>query len=507
MRILKHFVICLFVTLIAGAFESDAQNVNVKQFGAVGDGKTMDTKAIQQAIDACNKKGGGKVVIPIGTFLSGSIYLRSGVELYLSKGAVLLGSSKPADYEKHVNYALILAGGQHDIGIKGEGTVDGQGRELAQNVIKLWKAGLLKDNTGKDRPDEKYRPQIIDLEKCSNVTVSGITIKNSSCWVQTYDKCTNLIIDHIKVNSTAYWNNDGIDIVDCYKARITNCDINSADDGICLKSGDSTASCNDIYIGDCRIRSSASALKFGTASTGGFQHIKVRNLTIFDTYRSAIALECVDGGFIKDIDIQNVKATNTGNGIFIRLGKRRKDRPMGMIDSVLIKNVEVHIPAIKPDKGYETEGPLDKEHYNTLPSSIVGLPGGKIDHIKLENINLYYEGRSKTEYAYRPIDSLSAVPERPANYPEFTMFGELPAWGFYIRHAGSVTLKNVNVVCSNADYRPAIVADEVVYLKVVRLRVDSKGVKKEAIILKNVKTKQFKKLTIPDGIDAIHVLP
>lgn len=325
--------------------------------------------------------------------------------------------------------------------------------------------------------------------------------------MQTYDKCTNLIIDNIKVNSTAYWNNDGIDIVDCYKARITNCDINSADDGICLKSGDSTTCCNDIYIADCRIRSSASALKFGTASTGGFQHIKVRRLTIFDTYRSAIALECVDGGFIKDIDIKNVKATNTGNAIFIRLGKRRKDRPTGIIDSVLIKNIEVHIPSIKPDKGYEIDGPLDKEHYNVLPSSVVGLQGGKIDHIVLENINLYYEGGSKIDYAYRPVDSLSVVPERLPNYPEFSMFGELPAWGFYIRHADGVTLKNVNLVCSGTDYRPAIVADDAGYFNVVKLKVDGKSQVQPAIILKAIKTKQFKKLTIPGGINAIRILP
>ena len=507
MNILKYVIICLFITMGPAGFVCYAQGINIKQFGAVGDGKTIDTKAIQHAIDSCSKKRHGKVIIPAGTFLSGSIYLKTGVQLYLSKGAVLLGSSNPADYEKTVNYALILATSQHDIAIKGEGTIDGQGRELAQNVVKMWKAGLLKENTGKDRPDEKYRPQIIDMEHCSDVTITGITIKNSSCWVQTYDKCTNLVIGHITVNSTAYWNNDGFDIVDCYKVRITNCNINSADDGICLKSGDSAASCNDIYIADCRIRSSASALKFGTASAGGFQHIKVRNLTIFDTYRSAVALECVDGGFIKNIDIKNIKATNTGNAIFIRLGKRRKDRPMGMIDSISIKNVEVHIPVAKPDKGYEIEGPLDKEHYNTLPSSIVGLPGGKIDHIKLRNINLYYEGGSNTAYARRPVDSLAVIPERPANYPEFTMFGELPAWGFYIRHANSVTLKNVNIVCSKPDYRPAIIADDASYFEATKLKVDGQNPKSTAIILKGVKAKRLRKLTIPGGIGAIHVLP
>ena len=507
MGISKYFIICIFIIMAPATFVCYAQGINIKQFGAVGDGKTMDTKAIQHAIDSSSKKRHGKVIIPAGTFLSGSIYLKTGVELYLEKGAVLLGSSNPVDYEKNVNYALVLANWQHDIAIKGEGTIDGQGRELAQNVVKLWKAGLLKENTGKDRPDEKYRPQIIEMDHCNQDTVSGITIKNSSCWVQTYNKCSRLVIDHVTVNSTAYWNNDGFDIVDCNTAHITNCDINSADDGICLKSGDSTSSCNNIYIENCRIRSSASALKFGTASWGGFENIRVRNLTIFDTYRSAIALECVDGGFIKDIEIENIKATNTGNAIFIRLGKRGKGRPMGVIDGITIKNVEVHIPATKPDKGYEIEGPLDKEHYNVLPSSIVGLNGGQMKHIRLEHINLHYQGGSNTAYAYRPVDSLAAVPERPANYPEFTMFGELPAWGLYIRHAGDVTIKDFNLFCSNADYRPAVVVDDAAYFTAVKLKVDGKDLKQPAIVLKAVKTKRLRKLTIPHCIDAVTVLP
>jgi polygalacturonase len=465
-----------------------ARDVSILKFGAIGDGKTLNTRAIQQAIDYCYRRDYERVIIPQGRFLTGSIYLRSGVELYLSAGAVLLGSTRPADYEKTVNYALILATDKHDIGIEGEGIIDGQGRELAQKIVEMWKAGLLKENVGKTRPDEKYRPQIIDLERCDNVTIKGITIKNSSCWVQTYDKCNGLTIDHIKVNSAAFWNNDGIDIVDCRNLRITDCDINSADDGICLKSGDEKASCDQIYIAHCRIRSSASALKFGTASTGGFQHIKVRDLYVYDTYRSAIALECVDGGFIKNIDIQKITAVNTGNGIFIRLGKRRADRPAGLIDSIVIKHINVQVPAGKPDKGYEVEGPLDKEPYNVLPSSIVGLAGATTDHIQLEDVTIHYTGGGSKTHAFRPLDSLQGIPERPANYPEFSMFGELPAWGLYIRHAGNIQLKKIKLICDKLDYRPAIVADDVAVLNVANLRIPG-DTGATAIVLKNVKEK------------------
>jgi len=480
--------------------KSYAQPVSILKFGAIGDGKTLNTKAIQQTIDYCSKQGNSRVIIPKGSYLTGSIYLKSGVELYLSAGAVLMGSTRPTDYEKTVNYALILATNQHDISIRGEGIIDGQGRALAQKIVEMWKAGLLKENVGKTRPDEKYRPQIIDFEHCNKVTVKDITIKNSSCWLQTYDKCEGLTINHITINSTAFWNNDGIDIVDCHNARITNCDINSADDGICLKSGDQNASCDQIYIAHCRIRSSASALKFGTASTGGFQHIKVRDLYVYDTYRSAIALECVDGGFIKNIDIQHITAVNTGNGIFIRLGKRRANRPPGSIDSVLIRHVDVQIPSVKPDKGYELEGPIDTERYNVLPSSIIGLPGATPDHITLEDITLHYDGGGKKAYAYRSIDSLQAIPERPAKYPEFSMIGELPAWGLYFRHAGNIKMKNVKLICGSADYRPAIVADDMYALTSEKLTIGETDITSPMIVLKDVKKNKVAKPALPGGV-------
>jgi hypothetical protein len=224
----------------------------------------------------------------------------------------------------------------------------------------------------------------------------------------------------------------------------------------------------------------------------------VRDIFVYDTYRSVIALECVDGGFIKNVDIQNIKAANTGNGIFIRLGKRRADRPAGLIDSVLLKNIEVHIPSGKPDKGYELEGPLDTERYNVLPSSIVGLANGITDHITLENITLHYDGGGNKAHAFRSADSLQLIQERPARYPEFSMFGELPAWGFYIRHVKNVNLKNVRLICDRPDYRPAIVADDVNTIKGNKLSI-SGNTGPAVVVLKNVKNNLLAKPLLPAG--------
>jgi len=350
--------------------------------------------------------------------------------------------------------------------------IDGQGRELAAYIIQMWKQGLLKENKGTNRPDEKYRPEIIEFENCQDIHISGIVLKDASCWVQTYRKCQDLEIKGIKVNSTAYWNNDGLDIVDCRNVRISDCRINSADDGICLKSEDSTLLCKNISIKNCRIRSSASALKFGTASFGGFQDIKVQNLYVYDTYRSAIALECVDGGVLKNVDISHVKAENTGNAIFLRLGKRNADKRTSRIENVHISKVEAFIPESKPDKGYEMEGPVDKELYNTLPSSIVGLPGHLITNVSLNHISIHYPGGVNNKVLRIGKSDIHKVPERVNNYPEFSMFGELPAWGLYLRHVQGISLKNIKLTCKNEDYRPPFVKDDVQKMVVKHILVN-----------------------------------
>ena len=234
----------------------------------------MNTKYLQSAIDALHAKGGGQLYFPAGRYLTGSLQLKSNVTLYLEKEAVLLGSTSPYDYpgfstEKelkvnndHFDQALIYAEGAENIGITGEGCIDGQGRELA------------------------------------------------------------LTIDSLHVENRAYWNNDGIDISDCKDVRISNCFINSADDGICLKSHNRGVWNDRVSISNCHIISSASAIKFGTESLGGFKNVTIDNIRIKDTFRSAIAIESVDGAEIENVQVSNVHAVNTGNAIFIRLGHR-----------------------------------------------------------------------------------------------------------------------------------------------------------------------------------------
>lgn len=457
----------------------------ITKFGAVADGNTLNTQAIQAAIDAAHKNKGGKVIIPKGEFLSGSIVLKTGVDLYLEEDATLLGSTNPSHYPKYKgHHAFVIADSSSGFSITGKGTIDGQGRELALVIDSLHHIGeVIDSNYNYRRMRPNNRPELLKINKCKNVKVSGLSLKNSSAWVQTYDRCTNLEIDNIKVESRAFWNNDGFDIVDCKNVRITNCNVDAADDGICLKSH-STEHCNDqIYIANCTIRSSASAIKFGTGSYGGFKNITIENIKVFDTFRSAIAIESVDGAVIENITISNITAVNTGNAIFIRLGHRNGEKP-GILKNVSIKNIKVQIPFGRPDIDYDLRGPEVNFFHNPFPCSIVGIPGHKIENVVLENIEITYPGRASKGMAYVPLSRLNQVPENIDSYPEFSMFKELPAYGLYVRHVKGIFLKNLHFKLEKEDFRPAFVFDDVEGLKMEE--IDVPAGKKHQIILKDV---------------------
>lgn len=385
------FILCgLF--LCAGTIA--ATDYNVLQQGVVGDGKTLNTQSLQSAIDALHAKGGGQLYFPAGRYLTGSLQLKSNVTLYLEKEAVLLGSTSPYDYpgfstEKelkvnndHFDKALIYAEGAENIGITGEGCIDGQGRELALTIDSLHHTGELVDkhyNTYRKRPNT--RPKLLFMRNCRKVELRKTNFRSGAAWGLSFSLCVDLTIDSLHVENRAYWNNDGIDISDCKDVRISSCFINSADDGICLKSHNRGAWNDRVSISNCHIISSASAIKFGTESLGGFKNVTIDNIRIKDTFRSAIAIESVDG-----VEIENVK---------------------------------------------------------------------------LENIEIVCPGRATRGMAYMSVSRLKDVPENEKGYPEFTMFEELPSWGFYVRHVKGIQMHNVKLRLQEDDFRPAFVFDRV----------------------------------------------
>ena len=490
---MKHYILMFWMVtwLISNLV---AQDYNIIDFGANADGKTLNTFSIQSAIETAYKDGGGRVIIPAGVFLSGTIHLKTGVSLHLDDHATLLGSTSPSDYDR-ISYwkALIMAHNAKNISISGNGHIDGQGRALALHVDSLFYANQVdssKYNFVEMRPKEYLRPVLIQFKGCENIKVKDINLLNASSWVQIYERCNGIEINGIKVVSDAYWNNDGIDIVDSRNVQILNCNIDSADDGICLKSHHPDYYCDSIIVSNCTVRSSASAIKFGTKSLGGFKNVLIQNIKVYDTFRSAIAIESVDGGFLENILVENIIAKNTGNAIFIKLGKRETERAVGSLKNVILRNISVEVAYERPDYAYDIRGPALPFFHNIFPSSITGIPGYNIEHVILENIEITYPGRGNKGLAYAPLSRLDDVPENASDYPEFSMFGELPAWGFYVRHVDGLVFRNIKLHAAAEDYRPAVVLDNVKNMTINALQINGKSKDKQIILhhTENIKT-------------------
>ncbi len=443
----------------AAAPQTPSGALNVRDFGAVPDGVSLTTAALQQAIDACARAGGGTVYFPAGRYLSGTLFLKSRVTVHLAAGATLVGSKNLSDYpvtvaalrsytDNYTDKSLIYAENVEDVAIHGRGAIDGQGAAF--------------------KGPYKVRPYMIRVINCRNVSVRDLTIVDSPMWVQHYLACENVIIDGIAVHSRVNGNNDGIDIDGCQKVRIANCEISSGDDAIVLKST-LDRPCRDVSITNCVLSTACNALKLGTESNGGFENIVISNCTIYDTRLSGIALELVDGGVEDRVIVSNITMNNVSNPIFIRLGNRARPfqeggaRPgMGKLRNIIISNVLA--------TGADGAG-----------CSITGLAGHPAENITLENIRLSFRGGGTRK------DAAREVPEEAEKYPEYQMFGVLPAYGFYCRHVRDLTLRNVHTAFATPDERPALVADDVENLKLLQCDGFTPPAAGPAIRLVNVK--------------------
>ncbi len=284
--------------------------------------------------------------IPPGRYLCGTISLKNSVSLHLDKGATLLGSTDMADYPEHQppvpgkelefgRYALVHAEGLHDVGIEGEGIVDGQGRDDSFNIGKRRQGGM-------DKVEAVYtRPFLLAFIHCTNVRVRSLTLRNSAYWVQNYLDCDNVLIEGLTVRSAVNGNNDGIDIDGSRNVRVANCDIKTADDALCLKA--SYTDCQRVVVENCLLSSGCNGFKCGTASIGGFKDITVSNCIVYDTVDSGIALEIVDGGVMDGVVVRGFVMRNVGSPLLHSF--RRPAEEVGRCERA-------------------AEGGADQEHYH-----------------------------------------------------------------------------------------------------------------------------------------------
>ena len=429
---------------------------NVKDYGAIGDGINLDSKAINLAIDAAMRAGGGTVFLPAGNYLSGSIRLKSNITLFIDQGAIIIAAPVSAenDYDpeeasistkyqdsghSHWKNSLIWGYDMENISIIGTGWINGK------NLYKDWVKGSVQNAN-----------KAISLYRCKNVLIRDVSILHGGWFAVLATGVDNFTIDNIKIDT----NRDGIDIDCCKNVKVSNCSVNSPyDDGICPKStfalGYARATEN-VTITNCMVSGydegtfldgtfkrtknaeygnhPTGRIKLGTESNGGFKNITITNC-VFD-YCRGFALETVDGGLLEDITISNITMRDVVNDpIFMRLGSRMRG-PEGVSIGKLRRINISNIVAYNADPSYAC--------------TIAGLPDHPIEDVHLSNIRIYYRGGGTKEQAMRE------APENEKNYPEPGMFGTPPAYGLFIRHAKDVKISDVEFSVLEPDYRPAI---------------------------------------------------
>ena len=510
-------VVITAITHAASNQSPAALAYNVRTFGAKGDGKQLDTVAINKTIEAAAAKGGGTVYFPAGDYLSTSIRLKSNIALYLDQGATIIAAetSASAKYDppepnqwdayqdfghSHWHNSLIWGENLENVSITGPGRIWGRGlvrlgsqsRTAEQNAALAnlpgeSRAGPYGFPSKRDAVEPGWGNKAIALKLCRNVLIRDVTIFHGGHFAILATGVDNLTIDNIKIDT----NRDGIDVDSCKNVRISNTMVNSPlDDGICPKSSYALGyarATENLTITNCQVSgyiegtlldgtfkrepqrasgdfsSPMGRIKFGTESNGGFKNITISNC-VFD-YSRGIALESVDGALLEDVTITNITMREITNApIFMRLGFRgrgpKETTTVGALRRINISNVVVYNAAAG------------------ISSIIAGIPGHPVEDVTLSNIRVYSMGGGTAAQA--AVDP----PEKADAYPEPTMFGDTPAYGFFIRHAKGLRIDQISLNYIKDDLRPAFVLSDVIDADFSRIKAPRAG--DATFVLKNV---------------------
>lgn len=489
---------------------------DVRQYGATGDGVTLDTDAINRSIAAADSAGGGTVFFPAGKYLSFSIRLKSRITLWLDSGCEIIAAEPPADLSagydapepnpseayqdfghSHWHNSLIWGENLEDITICGAGRIFGRGLSKGRDRRDL----LPEERFGTNSPDVSLPSALITeiagrkpgkfgypghdtlpagvgnkaiaLVKCRNVTFRDFTIYHGGHFAILGTDIQNWTVDNVKLDT----NRDGIDVDGCTNVRISNCSVNSPyDDGICLKSSYALGRMlptDNITIANCfvsgfdegtlldgaRTRRAqipngvAGRIKCGTESNGSFRNITISGCVL--EYSRGLALESVDGAQMEDISIVNTTMRDIVNApIFIRLGARLRAPD----DSKVGTARRIKINTLIAQNVAASSGIL-----------ISGVPHHPIEDLSLSNIHMEFAGGGTVAQGAR------VLPEQERDYPEPSYFGVVPAWGLFLRHAVNFSADQVVLRTVKDDHRPAVILDDAANVRFDRVSFQQTG--------------------------------
>ena len=426
--------------------QASAQTYNVLDYGAKGDGSTLDTKAVQAAIDECTQSGGGTVLIPSGkTVLVGTIYMKDYVTLHVANGAVLLGSPDIADYpddthknmyknEPHMDRCLIFASGAKSFGFTGQGTIDGNGHMSNFNR-----------KTG--------RPMLMRFMNCQDVRMRDITIINPAAWVSAWLYCDEVVVDGIKIHSRVNHNGDGLDFDGCSNVRVANSSFDTSDDSICLQASLQSRPCKNIVVTNCTFTSKWAGMRIGLLSRGDFESVAVSNCTFRDIQDSGLKIQMNEGGEMKNMSFTNLVMKNVPRPIFMTFTQQKacvdapeEMYPMKAMHGFVFSNI------------IADNRELDKNS----AIFITGMPDNYIENIILKDIQFTVSGGGSKEDAKKEGVKEYTLDVLGGWWPEFVKAGRtLPASGIYARHISGLFIDNFHMNIIEKDERPAVVFDDV----------------------------------------------
>ncbi|TGV00977.1 glycoside hydrolase family 28 protein [Flavivirga rizhaonensis] len=463
---MKRIALILLISFNLHVF---AKEYNVLDYGAKGDGITLDTKAVQRAIDLCSKNGGGKVLIPSGkTVVIGTIYLKNFVTLHIENGGVLLGSTNYEDYttnthkntykdEPHMDRCLIFAKDAKSFAIEGYGTIDAN--------------GYTKNFTAK----KNGRPMMMRFFNCNDIHLKDVTLKNPASWTSAWLYCNDIVVDGIKILSRVNNNGDGLDFDGCTNVRVANSAFDTSDDSICLQTSNPEKPCKNIVITNCIFTSKWAGMRIGLASRGDFESVTVSNCTFHDIEDSGLKIQMNEGGEMKNMVFSNLIMKNVPRPIFMTFCQQRAgvDTPEDMFP-------------MKAMHGFIFNGLIvdNKELDKNSAIFITGMPNHYISNIQLTNVQMTVSGggnkadAEKTDLNEYTLDVLKGW------WPEFHLVGTLPASGIYARHISGLFINNVHIKTVLKDERPLVVFDDVVNHDIKQLYYNQKEADKKHIVIK-----------------------